>query len=70
MFSLSALTMLAADYDETSVTLSPESVALVFACYGVLADMGNWVGASFELTDAERDEIDAMVGALYAEMSP
>lgn len=70
MFNLPAIIDLAADNDTVSATLSPESVALISLAFGLLIDQNNWTGAGDELTDAERDQIDAMVSALMWEITP
>lgn len=67
MISLPALEALAANTYPALVRLSPDSLTLIYSLYQYCA-LYNWSGAGYELTPAEIDRIDAIVGKLYDEV--
>lgn len=68
MFDLPALLTLAGNTAQTTVTLSPESVQLLLTALGHAELLGNWTGAGYELTDAEIDQIRAIVAQASLEL--
>jgi len=65
-----AFLTLAADYDTTSVTLSPESITLVLCLMTVANDRNNWSDAGEPVSDSQWDEIEALVAQCEAELMP
>lgn len=68
MYSLDSINALIDDQNDITPALHASSAVLIFAAYDHLSKIYNWRGAGDELTDGERDEIDAMIGLLYSDM--
>lgn len=68
VYSLASIQALIDDTEPITPALSSISAVLIFAAYDHLSKIYNWRGADDEMTPAEQDEIEAMVGTLYAEM--
>lgn len=69
---LDALTDAAALYSSSTVTLSPESLAVIFFVADYLFERSNWLNLGNpldEVTDADWDTIEALVAGLYEEVS-
>jgi len=69
MIDLPVVQSLTADTVGINAALQPSSAVLIGAMWDYLANMSNWRGAGDELTTTELDEIDAMIGALYSDIS-
>lgn len=68
MFNLAALKAVAAVDEPTTVELSALSVHLILAALGYAEDYGNWAGDFYDLTDLEKDEIDAVTARAVDEI--
>jgi len=67
-FELAAMQALAANYEETLVRLSPDSLALLLSTEPLTQPAFRWRGAAGPVDDTEADTIDALVGTCYAEL--
>jgi len=67
-FDLAAMQALAANYEETLVRLSPDSLALLLSTEPLTQPPFRWRGAAGPVDDTEADTIDALVGTCYAEL--
>lgn len=69
MISLATIRAEIANTLTTRPALQPSSAVLIYAAWDTLSKLYNWRGAGASLTAAEQDEIEAMIGALYADMA-
>lgn len=67
-FDWITLTAEAVDTPASAVPLSGMSKHLILAAAEILEDHDNWRGAGDELTDSEKDEIDAAVALMESEI--
>jgi len=67
-FEFAAMQALAANYEETLVRLSPDSLALLLSTETLTWPPWRWRGAAGPVDDTEADIIDALVGTCYAEL--
>jgi len=68
MPNLAMLEAIAIDTAPRTVTLSAMSVAVLFTCLDAANRLYDWQGAGFELTPAEIDQIDAILGLARHEL--
>jgi len=67
-FDFAAMQALAANYEETLVRLSPDSLALLLSTEPLTQPAFRWRGAAGPVDGTEADIIDALVGTCYAEL--